>query len=101
MVEPFVGEIGMVEAGLLLRLACRKAFVVQNADDLGSQGGLGLFNIGSWVAQVAEHVAASAYELKIVCVLVHRPNSFRSRLLRSRIRSRSLFGVLIPWRAFF
>jgi hypothetical protein len=88
-------------SGHLLGFPDGDLLIVQNADDLGGKNCLELKHLGIGASEVAEHVAASADKLKIVVVtLGHRRASF-NRLSRSRIRSISACGVLIPFFDFF
>ncbi len=91
------GEVGGGNAGHFLSGARGQPAIFQHADDLGRQKGAQLLAIGLRMAEIAKHVAAAAHDLHIV---VHFSISC-SRFSRSRIRSISIFGVLIPDFDFF
>ena len=93
-------EVCMVDAGSLLSLACRKPIVVQDGNNLRGEERFGLLDVCAWVAAVAEHVAATAHQLKIVLAVSPCCDSFFDRVRRSRIRSRSFRNVLMPCFAF-
>ena len=97
---PDAGEICVVDAGPGLGLASRQTIVVQNLNDSRREQRLGLLDIGVRSPEISEDVTAAVDELKIV-LFSHWIKSFFNRLSRSRIRSRSLFDVLMPCLAFF
>jgi len=86
-----------VDAGDALGLAHRQFAVIEFADDRGGQDRFKLLHIGPGMPQVAEYIAAASDQFQ---VLVQVSISF-SRLIRSRIKSISCFGVLIPLVDFF
>jgi|ERR1700678_2141349 hypothetical protein len=91
-------EIGMRNAGQLFRGPRAKLAVIEHTDDPRREDGARLLKIGVGATKIAEHIAASAHQFKIV--LAHRSASF-SRLILSLMRSMSICGVLIPLFDFF
>ena len=78
--------------------AARSQFtIIQHADDFGCEQGAQLFAVSVGMTEIAEDVAAAADDVHVVA---HFSISL-SRFSRSRIRSISCLGVLIPLFDFF
>src|SRR5216683_7994319 len=92
------GKFRIGDASKFFRVARRELALVENVDDLCGGNGARLLKICVGSSKVAIHVAAAAYQLQIV--FFHFRASF-NRLSRSRIRSTSICGVLIPDFDFF
>jgi hypothetical protein len=53
------GELAVIDPAQLCRLTGRQFLVIEHADNLGGQKGLGLLDIGVRVAKVTENVPAA------------------------------------------
>ena len=92
------GDVGLGRAGERGGARAAQVAFSQDADDRGGEIGLHQLGVGIGQACVGERIVAPAHDLQLV--LTHR-NCSLTRLMRSRIRSISCFGVLIPVLAFF
>jgi len=90
-------KLRMRHSRKLFGFTCRQGASVKDADNLRRNDSAGLFEVGICAFEIAENVAAAAYQFKIV---VHDKASFNC-LRRSRIMSTSMRGVFMPDLDFF
>jgi hypothetical protein len=93
------GKVRVADSGRVFRLAGRPASVIENLDDFGCHERLGLQQVSVVAAKITKDVAAAADQFDVVFG-AHFNISF-NLLIRSRIRSVSCFGVLMPLLDFF
>jgi len=75
-----------------------QAIPIERLDNLSGQYRLELFDVGVLLPKIAKYISASAYHFQI---FAFQPNLSFNLFRRSRTRSTSFFGVLMPWVDFF
>src|SRR5262249_24702003 len=93
-------DIGWIDMGQFRPGPDGQTALVEGPDDIGRHLGLELFRFRIRIAEVSEDISRAADHVSLVVLCRHRRASL-SRLIRSRIKSISCFGVLMPWVDFF
>src|SRR5579863_9078833 len=94
-------ELAMSDPAAGLGLPGGQTLSVEDLDDLRREQRLGLAHIGVGKAEIAEHVAAAAYDVQRVVGTFGHCTISLTRRSRASITSISCFGVLIPVLDFF
>jgi len=83
---------------MCMSCADAQAISIERLDNLSGQYRLELFDVGVLLPNIAKYISATAYYSQI---FAFQHNISFNLFRRSRMRSTSFFGVLMPWVNFF